>query len=187
MERTEGFNRWLEMSTPRTDLSKILWIDVPPQNGYTDDKQYREHIMEQYKLYVEMADRISNRRDVANAFFLTLNGLILGAAGALIEKGYELNERWALIFPLFIVWLGCFFWWRLINSYRQLNGAKFQIVGEFEMRLPASPYRNAEWETLLKHGEDRRAYWPLTHLESKIPGIFAAAYLIVAAALFIRS
>lgn len=172
------------MSTPSDDISKILWNDTPVRNGYSSEDQYQDHILEQYKMYVEMADRISSRRDIANTFFLTLNGLALGSAGALIEKGYSLSQKWALIFPLLVLWLLCFFWNRLINSFKQLNGVKFHIVGELEMRLPASPYRKAEWEGLLKEGKDRKVYWPLTHVESKIPLIFAAAYLFAAIALW---
>lgn len=175
------------MTTPSNDISKILWNDTPARNGYGTDEQYREHILEQYKLYVEMADRISSRRDTANTFFLTLNGLALGAAGALIEKGYSLSQKWALIFPLLVLWLECFFWNRLINSFKQLNGVKFYVVGELETRLPASPYRKAEWETLLKEGKNPKVYWPLTHVEAKIPLIFAVAYLIAATALWCSS
>lgn len=175
------------MTTPSTDISKILWNDNPANNGYSNADQYRDHVLEQYKLYVEMADRISSRRDIANTFFLTLNGLALAAAGALIEKGYVLTERWALLFPLAVLWLECFFWNRLINSFRQLNGVKFYVVGELETRLPASPYRKAEWERLLKEGKDRKVYWPLTHVEAKIPWVFGAAYLIAAIALWFRS
>ncbi len=175
------------MSNPPQDLSKVLWNDVPPNNGYASEDQYREHILEQYKVYLELADKISVRRDVANAFFLSLNGLCLGAAGSLIDKGYSFTPKWALLFPLAVLLLECFFWWRLIISYKQLNGAKFQIVGEFESRLPASPYRKAEWETLLKHGADRKTYWPLTHLESKIPIIFFVGYLIAAISLWCAS
>ena len=172
------------MSNPTSDLSRILWNDTPPKNGYASEEQYREHTLEQYKLYVEMADRISARRDTANAFFLTLNGLFLGAAGALIDKGHAFTPKWALFFPLSVLLLECFFWFRLIISYKQLNGAKFNIVGEFETRLPASPYRKAEWITALKEGKHRKTYWPLTHLESKIPVVFAVGYLVAAVALW---
>lgn len=171
------------MTSPSKDISKVLWTDSPPKNGYSSEEQYRNHILEQYKLYVEMADRISSRRDIANTFFLTLNGLVLGAAGALIDKGYSLSVKWALIFPLVVLWLQCFFWNRLINSFKQLNGVKFYVVGELETRLPSSPYRKAEWEALLKEGNDRKVYWPLTHVEAKIPWVFAVAYLIAAIAL----
>lgn len=175
------------MSSAVQDVSKALWNDSPPKNSYESDEQYHDHIVEQYKLYVEMADRVSARRDVANAFFLTLNGLCLGAAGTLIDKGYSTNPQWALLFPLTVLLLLCFFWWRLILSYKQLNGAKFRIVGELESRLPSSPYKKAEWETLLNQGKDRKVYWPLTHLESKIPVVFAIGYLIAATALWYQS
>ena len=36
-------------------------------------EKYKEHLLEQYKLYVEMADRISGRRQTANSFFLSIN------------------------------------------------------------------------------------------------------------------
>lgn len=170
------------MSNPSQDLSKILWNDSYAKSSYSTE-QYNEHTLEQYKIYLEMADRVSGRRDIANAFFLTLHGFCLGAAGSLIDKGYTTDPKWALIFPLSVLLLLCFFWWRLIVSYKQLNGAKFQIVGEFESRLPASPYKGAEWNNLLKSGKDRKAYWPLTHLESKIPWIFAVGYIIAVVAL----
>ena len=163
------------MTTKEMSGQKInLWTDVK----YKDEEQYREHVLEQYKLYLEMADRISSRRDVANAFFLTLNGAILAAAGALIDKWGNLDSRYLLLFPGFALLLQCYFWWRLILSYKQLNGAKFQIVGEFETKLPASPYREAEWHGLLQEGKCRKVYWPLTHLESKIPIVFAVLYSV---------
>jgi hypothetical protein len=172
------------MSNPPKDLTAVLWNDTPKNNGYPSPEQYRNHILDQYKLYVEMADKISARRDVANGFFLTLNGIFLGASGALIDRGYSFEPKWALLFPLGVLWLICFFWWRLIISYKKLNGAKFQIVGQLEARLPCNPYGKTEWEFLLKQGTDRKTYWPLTHLESKIPGIFAFGYLIAAICLW---
>ena len=98
-----------------------------------------------------------------------------------------MEPRWALLFPILVLLLLCFFWWSLISSFKKLNGAKFQIVGAFEMRLPASPYKKAEWDTLLKHGRDRRTYWPLNHVESWIPVVFAFGYMVAAVALWSRT
>ena len=42
-----------------------------------------EHALEQYKLYVEMADRISARRQTANSFFLSVNTAIVALLGYL--------------------------------------------------------------------------------------------------------
>lgn len=166
------------MSKMPDSISGALWNDKSLQNDYQSNEQYYEHVLEQYKLCVEMADRISSRRDIANGFFLTLNGLILGAIGFLSEKQNLLPSKWALLLPLAVLLLECFFWRRLIISYKRLNSAKFQIIGELESKLPASPYGKAEWDFLLKKGLDKKTYWPLTHLESKIPMLFGISYLI---------
>ena len=41
-------------------------------------ERYEDHCLEIYKMYVEMADNISARRQSANIFFLTVNTSILG-------------------------------------------------------------------------------------------------------------
>ena len=143
------------------------------------DLQNKDHILEQYKLYVEMADRISSRRGTANTFFLSLNGSITGLAGYSIDKGILIHNVWIALFFLFLLLLECFFWWRLINSYKQLNTAKFIVVGELEERLPSSPYQKAEWQHHLKEGKDKSVYWPLTDLELKIPIIFSVLYILI--------
>ncbi|MEO0973262.1 MAG: hypothetical protein AAFX85_09215, partial [Pseudomonadota bacterium] len=53
----------------RKELHKRLWS--PPAQA--DSTRWRSAMLEQYKLYVEMTDRISQRRGAANTFFLTLN------------------------------------------------------------------------------------------------------------------
>ena len=56
-------------------------------------------LLEQYKLYVEMADRISARRGLTNSFFLTLNTGIVALVGAL-KKFPPGTEAWWLAIPL---------------------------------------------------------------------------------------
>jgi hypothetical protein len=141
------------------------------------------HIFEQYKLYVEMADRVSNRRNLANTFFLTLHTLLLGVIGFSFEKGPALNERWVIFFPLAAVLLLCAAWWLIVRSYRQLNTGKYLVVGEFEKRLPASPYWSAEWKAL-GEGKDAKKYIPLTHVENWVPIVFAFLYVIIALAIY---
>lgn len=169
------------MKKATTDISKALWNDDLIIHNYNNLEQYKEHILEQYKLYVDMTDKISSRRDIANTFFLTLNGIVLSFVSLAIDKKFYLSEQKSfLIFPLAFLWVLCFFWNRLINSYRQLCGAKYHVIGELETRLPASPYRKAEWEVLLKHGCDKGSYWPLTQVEAIIPSVFAISYFFVA-------
>ena len=65
------------------EYKKVLFKN---QEGYPSE-QLRGHLLEQYKLYLEMADRISSRRQSANSFFLSLNTALVALVGsALVRK-----------------------------------------------------------------------------------------------------
>jgi hypothetical protein len=132
-------------------------------------------LIEQYKLYVTMADRISDRRQAANSFFLAIN------SGMLTVMGYAaIREKEAI--PLAIVWMTAgagvlvsILWLRMVLSYRNLNTAKFLVIHGIERLLPLRPY-DAEWE-LVGRGERRKFYFPLTHIERLIPLGFVVLHL----------
>lgn len=158
--------------TPIDEVRPTLWNQsAGPVGGLQD----RDTILEQYKIYVEMADRISARRSLTNTFFLTLNTAIFAAIGALWKTPPKV-QSWPLVFPLLALLVQCAAWFFLVRSYRQLNAAKYTVIGVLEERLPASPYWNAEWKAL-GEGKDKAKYWPMTHLEQWIPALFAATYL----------
>ena len=156
-----------------------LWNKVEENNIYSTDKElYQEHILEQYKICVEMADKISERRNLANVFFLTLNTLCITAIGFLMEKIPLVNPKWVIVFPLFGILLLCLIWWWLVRSYRDLNSAKWKVIGLLEAKLPSSPFWSAEWTELGK-GEDISKYLPLTALEKFVPIVFGLIYFLL--------
>jgi hypothetical protein len=145
-----------------------------------DSNKHRDHFLEQYKLYIEMADRISQRRALANTFFLTLHtglfGLAIGLAGA--SSGsieFQAASLAGSLFGLPFVYV----WRRILSSYRQINAAKYLVIHELEEHLPVAPYR-LEWEKTGK-GEDPRLYMPLTKVEGWVPIVFGLAYLAATA------
>ena len=158
------------------ELSRRLFNDAPETSGPDHaTKAYDNAVLEQYKLYVEMADRVSARRGLTNSFFLTLNTGIVGLISVLskIPAG---SRVWWLAIPLVAILGQCYAWFYLVRSYRLLNGAKYRVVGALEERLPASPFWRAEWWEL-GEGRDRARYWPLSHIEQWIPVLFGLTYL----------
>lgn len=146
-------------------------------NGEAEETpEYRSLVLEQYRIYVEMADRIGTRRSAANTFFLTINSAVFTLFGV-FWAGKPTSGEWWLAFPLLALITQCAAWFYLVRSYRQLSKAKYQVVGMLEERLPASPYWNAEWAAL-KQGADRKTYWPLTHLEQWVPISFGVLYVM---------
>ena len=122
-----------------------------------------------------MADRISARRGFANTFFLTLNTAVLTTVGVVWARPPR-YANWGLAIPLVVLLGECLTWFWLVRSYRQLNAAKYAVIGALEERLPASPYWKAEWNAL-GEGRARVRYWPITHLEQGVPLLFMAAYI----------
>jgi hypothetical protein len=164
-----------EPATP-DDVTDALWnTDVGPADYADAEEKYQSAILEQYKLCVEMADRVSARRALANTFFVTLNAAVLTLIGA-FWKDRPTGSTGLLIGPLIVLVALCFAWFWLVRSYRQLNSGKFAVIGALERRLPASPYWSAEW-VALGEGRDKAKYWPLTHLEQWVPCLFAASYI----------
>ncbi|MEW2805656.1 hypothetical protein AB0929_00760 [Streptomyces massasporeus] len=89
-----------------------------------------------------------------------------------------------LLTGLVILWAQCAAWYVMVRSYRQLNFAKWAVIGALEERLPAFAYSRAEWKAS-REGRDWRKYLPLTHVEQWVPVIFALSYLVgLCAALF---
>lgn len=145
-------------------------LAVTDKAAYGDN--YQAHCLEIYKLYVQMADNISARRQSANSFFLAVNTAIIGVVGYVGGTGGDWN--WAVSLAGLIL---CYAWYRLVRSYKDLNSGKFKVVHEIEKELPLSPY-DAEWEALGR-GKDASLYLPFTRIEIWVPRVFGALHGIV--------
>jgi len=155
-------------------LDARLWTEDAKDSFYGGDAAaYQAAILEQYKIYVEMADRISQRRGLTNTFFLTLNSVIFTAVGLLWQYKPQ-GQVWWLVFPLAMLLGECFAWFYLLRSYRLLNTAKYEVVGALETRLPASPYWRAEW-IALGEGRDPKKYWATLAYRELDPSILRSA------------
>lgn len=142
-----------------------------------DDEKLRGVLLEQYKLYVEMADRISARRQNANTFALSINTALIAVVGYIqTQDSTALKEGifWAIAVAGLIL---NFAWYRMVRSYSNLNTAKFLVIHEIEKRLVISPY-DAEWEAVGR-GKDPKRYLPFTNIEIWVPWIFFGLYAVI--------
>ncbi len=146
-------------------------------HGTLADENLRGVLLDQYKLYVEMADRISARRQNANTFALSVNTALIALIGYVqTQDSMVLKEGffWSVAVAGLIL---NFVWYRMVRSYRDLNTAKYLVIHEIEKRLVISPY-DAEWEAVGR-GKDRTLYLPFTHIEIWIPWIFFALHMLI--------
>ncbi|WP_084318880.1 RipA family octameric membrane protein [Deferrisoma camini] len=138
---------------------------------------YESHYIEQYKLYVEMADRISSRRQSANSFFLSVNTAVVALIGY-VQLGGAVDTSNKFYWLVSIAGMAlCYTWYRLIRSYKDLNSGKFKVIHVMEKNLPIAPY-DAEWESL-ERGKNPKIYHPFTRVEMVVPWVFFALHLSV--------
>jgi hypothetical protein len=151
--------------------------DTPEVEAAVAAAELPGNYFELYKLAVEMADRISARRGIANSFFLTVNTGLAALLGSSDLRWYVAAA--GIVFSVT--------WWALLKSYRDLNAAKFDIILAMEERLPVRVYGD-EWERLrgpAKQSTARRKrvrswvaqYRELGRLERLVPFVFVALYV----------
>lgn len=144
---------------------------------------YGQHLFDQYKLAVEMADRVSARRMQANTFFLAVNTGVLTVFANLVKDKVISGFVGAL--PIVALLALCYVWWRIVRSYRQLNSGKYDVILAIEDLLPLAPYA-AEW-VALGQGKEPKRYLPLTHIEHWVPILFGFLYLVMLVAVLVAA
>lgn len=141
------------------------------------DESDRNLLFDQYKLYVATSLDVTKRRNAANTYFLSINTFMFAALGAASAVGFGVLQ---LGWTFFVSTAGivlCYYWRRLIQSYRALNKAKFKVIHDLELQLPVSLFGD-EWKHL-GEGKDTSIYRPLTGLEMKIPWVFVVLYAVL--------
>ncbi|GAB5013062.1 RipA family octameric membrane protein [Mycobacterium avium] len=140
-------------------------------------------VLDIYKLAVEMADRVSARRAVANAFFLTVNTTLVAVVG-LSTTQPDSTVRFTAVCLAGVAVSVC--WWLLLRVYRRLNTAKFAVINQIEAEhLPVRPYSD-EWTELMPDDEETtrrtrlgRAFRELGGVERIVPIVFGLLYIIL--------
>ena len=134
-------------------------------------------LLEQYKTYVQSAENVSARRVASSRYLLTLNIALVTLYG-IQSEGFG-QSYWTMLVPtlgILVSWL----WYQIIQSHRDLNTVKFQIIHQLEEHLPVALYAY-EWQLA---GEGRGpSYSAVTRIEKWIP----IAFVVLHIALFISS
>lgn len=139
--------------------------------------EYKNHLFEQYRLYIEGIEKISDRRQNTNNYFISINTALISLIGLSFQIKIFENVTWVKSILAFVGIIICVIFWYLIRSYKQINTGKFAVVHKIEENLPLALYRY-EWEVLGK-GKDEHKYYPFSHIELYIPWVFGLIYLFL--------
>src|SRR5688572_25075542 len=102
-------------------------VSLRSANPTTYGEHYRPHMLEQYRLYIELMDRTSQRRATANNYLLSVNAFLITLYGLAPEIGR--GDVWRFGVPAAGA-LVSLTWLLLIRSYRSLNAVKCELLHE---------------------------------------------------------
>ena len=116
---------------------------TPHQYG----EKYQDHLLEQYKTYVEMAEAASQRKEQVNRYYPTLFSVLVAAllllarsdVAARIDLPDNFFEWVTLGFGIMGIYLAIA-WYLSIRSYQRLISAKYKIISNLEEALPVGVY-----------------------------------------------
>jgi hypothetical protein len=169
------------VSDAEIDKLKALYHDDEEFNSYfQEDGENTESL---YKMMVDSSEKLIERRQRMNAFFITAMGALIALAGALTKFGTDesSNISFVVISAFGVVGLLlCNSWRNLIDNYGKLNAAKFRVIQKLERSLSSQVF-SAEWAAL---GKGRRPlkYQSFTSSENLVHLWFAI--LILALVIF---
>ena len=158
----------------------MIWCAGRKMEAEDYGENYQPHLLEQYKLYVEMADRISQRREQSNRFYAGLVSAIIALLVVMGRLGVS-GDHWniaLLVAGLFGAALSVI-WCINLGSYRALNSAKYRIINDMESQLPRAGY-SEEW-AYLRPPQGRARYFQLTRIEQYVPLLITLLFLGIAA------
>lgn len=138
------------------------------KNNISSDAKYI--LLEQYRIAVDIADRMTARKETSNKLFISAHAVIFTYLAS-----QEFYSNTSLFVPVFGIFL-CFIWVSIIRNYKILNNAKFEVIEEMETRLPWNVFKS-EWDKLGR-GRNKNIYQNMSSLELKIPFLFALLYFI---------
>ena len=137
------FSKFINWIKNRKDLRKLA-IEKRLFNTDEDNygSNYRNDLLEQYKLYVELTDRINERLHQSNSFFLSINLAAVGGLGYVMFgiDSPQIHKHVIIVISLimfsYLAMIFCGAWVESIRSYSELRERKFKIIDSIEERLP---------------------------------------------------
>ncbi len=179
LQESSDSNKLLEQEELLCHEEMQAYLSFVEQSLHKISEREQNHLIEQYKICIEMADRVTERRTKISSFYLSvLTGLLVFSSLPYFKDSIVINpSRQITLMTSFTGAFICILWWINIASYKNLNSIKFTVIREMEKNLPY-PCFEREWDTKSSNVEK---YKKLRKAESFVPIVIAIPfpYLII--------
>ena len=158
-------------------ISKIRKYEDGDYDLFNDaiEKLDRNELIDQYKAFLETSERLVERRQTVNNFYLSANTALFTIVAAVLSLLEGTAEK--LVIGAVLALIGMILsmsWRRILDAYGVLNSSKMKVISIIEKKLPLSLY-DTEW-VIMSDKLNSKKYVSFTDSEKKIPSIFLLLY-----------
>lgn len=153
-----------------------------PNNRGKDEVQFSNklYMFEQYKLLIDSAHKIEERRGGSNNIFIGINTIIVSVLSSSINLTPGDMSRIPLLVSLIIIgMLVAWDWLRVTASYKKLNFLNYALIESFERLFPTYVFSlRAKMETEGEEQNKKHRANIILLKESLLPKVFLLIYAI---------
>jgi hypothetical protein len=139
-----------------------------------------------YQIFLEQANKLTERRQSVTTTYLTVNGALIGVVALLLKdvKITELAQIASVLVLLIAGIIACALWRRIIIQYSMLLRWWYEQLRRLEDTM-SSDHRllTREYQELYA-AESSKARVGLTRYETRLTWVFTALYIILGVAAF---
>ncbi|MFH1095159.1 MAG: hypothetical protein V1728_02995 [Candidatus Micrarchaeota archaeon] len=128
----------------------------------------KDGMLEQYDTLARTTSDVTAWRQGTNQFYLACASSLLGLT-AYIKDGSALSSAVLCLLGMLLTRV----WWENIQSYKQLNSAKFKVLLDIEKKLAYPAFAK---EREIYKSENRQQF---TSIEKHVPTLFLIAFLFM--------
>ncbi len=146
---------------------------------------------EEYKLFIDDTARFSERRQTVTNAYITVNGAIVGLITFLV-KDAGLTNWWLVVAMLPLIVAGvavCYFWHRLLATYRTLLDFRFEQLEGMERGEALQGCHgmyNLEAERFYRKAPPEQQIG-FSRIEMRLPLLFVALYVFMGVGLAVAT
>ncbi len=135
------------------------------------DQNYRQHLLEQYKMAVERADTTASRRESGNRLFFVVQTALA------VTYALGIGSQLSVLVPLLGSYI-CVGWLVFVWSRSKMNFSTFAVIREIEQELPARLFEGERERRIAEQGQTAQVMM-VSWFELLMPILFALLFLLL--------
>lgn len=141
------------------------------------NQEGRGYCFEQYRLLIDSAHKMDERRTGSNNIYIAVNSILITALTQVTPSSFQIERSLLLFFLLSIGVMVCKNWLNVIKAYQKINLINYFLIKELEKHLPSYVF-SLRMDLVEENFSPSEKNVSVLKKEFLIPSVFLVLYLL---------